>query len=155
MDAFVFNTAPRIVSGAGSSLELAQQCLMLGVTRPLLVTDPGLVAIGLVEPVISALASAGMPPVLFDQVKEDPPEAVVLAAAELGVGEGIDGVIALGGGSSMDVAKVVAVLVGGGQTLPRTLRRGPGQRLSPATDFGADHGGNRIGGDSSGGNHHG
>ena len=118
MDAFVFNTAPRIVSGAGSSLELAQQCLMLGVTRPLLVTDPGLVAIGLVEPVISALASAGMPPVLFDQVKEDPPEAVVLAAAELGVGEGIDGVIALGGGSSMDVAKVVAVLVGGGQTLP-------------------------------------
>ncbi|MEH6567566.1 MAG: iron-containing alcohol dehydrogenase [Halioglobus sp.] len=118
MDAFVFNTAPRIVSGAGSSLELAQQCRMLGVTRPLLVTDPGLVAIGLVAPVISALASAGMPPVLFDQVKEDPPEAVVLAAAELGVGEDIDGVIAVGGGSSMDVAKVVAVLMGGNQSLP-------------------------------------
>lgn len=118
MDAFVFNTAPRIVSGAGSSLELAQQCRILGVKRPLLVTDPGLVAIGLVDPVIAALASAGMPAVLFDQVKEDPPEAVVLAAAEMGVGESIDGVIAFGGGSSMDVAKVVAVLMGGSQSLP-------------------------------------
>lgn len=117
MEAFVFNTVPRIVSGDGSALQLAQQCELLNITRPLLVTDPGLIKIGLVQPVQQALAGAGLVPVLFDQVKEDPPEAVVLAATELGKAEKVDGVIAVGGGSSMDVAKVVAVLMTGNQSL--------------------------------------
>ena len=118
MDAFVFNTAPRIVGGSGSSLALAQQCAVLGVRRPLLVTDPGLVATGLIEPVRCALTGAGLSPILFDQVREDPPESVVLAAVEQGVAEQVDGVIAVGGGSSMDVAKVVAVLMKADQELP-------------------------------------
>ncbi|MFK8048746.1 MAG: iron-containing alcohol dehydrogenase [Halioglobus sp.] len=117
MEAFVFNTVPRIVSGDGSALQLAQQCELLNISRPLLVTDPGLIAIGLIQPLQQALADAGFSPVLFDQVKEDPPEAVVLAAAELGKTEQIDGVIAVGGGSSMDVAKVVAVLMTENQSL--------------------------------------
>jgi len=117
MEPFVFNTAPRIVSGAGSSLQLAQQCKDLVVKRPLLVTDPGLVAIGLVEPTLAALKASGLAPVLFDGVTEDPPEAVVLAAAQLARDEHVDGVIAVGGGSSMDVAKVVAVLCASDQGL--------------------------------------
>ena len=68
-------------------------------------------SIGLVQPVVEALAAKGLNPVVFDQVREDPPEATVLAAAELGRMQGVDGVIAVGGGSSMDVAKVVAVLI--------------------------------------------
>jgi alcohol dehydrogenase class IV len=118
MDGFVFNTAPRIVSGAGSSLQLALECERLEVKHPLLVTDPGLIAIGLIAPVLSALVEAGLNPVVFDQVREDPPEAVVLAASKLGVTERVDAVIAVGGGSSMDVAKVVAVLLAGNQDLP-------------------------------------
>ncbi len=118
MKTFVFNTAPRIVSGAGSSLQLALECERLEVKHPLLVTDPGLVAIGLIAPVLSALVKAGLNPVVFDQVREDPPEAVVLAASKLGVTERVDAVIAVGGGSSMDVAKVVAVLLAGSQDLP-------------------------------------
>ena len=47
-------------------------------------TDPGLMAIGLVQPVLAALEDADLATVVFDQVREDPPEAVVLAAAELG-----------------------------------------------------------------------
>ncbi len=117
MQGFEFNTVARLVSGAGSALELAEQCRRLQVRRPLLVTDPGLVQIGLVEPVAGALEQAGMTTVLFDQVREDPPEATVLAAAELARVKAIDGVIGLGGGSSMDVAKAVAVLVGGEQAL--------------------------------------
>ena len=117
MQGFEFNTVGCLVSGAGSALELEQQCRKLGISRPLLVTDPGLVQIGLVAGPLQALVEAGLAPVVFDQVREDPPEATVLAAAELARVAGADGVIGLGGGSSMDVAKVVAVLIGGDQPL--------------------------------------
>ncbi len=117
MQSFEFNTVARIIVGMGSALELASQCRQLGVTRPLLVTDPGLIAIGLVPPVLAALEKAGLAPLVFDQVREDPPEATVLAAVAVARSGKVDGVIAVGGGSSMDVAKVVAVLLGGEQTL--------------------------------------
>ena len=117
MGPFVFNTVASIISGGGSALRLADQCAGLGIKRPLLVTDPGLVAIGLIEPVRAALAAAGATPVMFDQVREDPPEETVLQAVRLGCIEQVDGVLAVGGGSSMDVAKVAAVLLGGDQAL--------------------------------------
>jgi len=117
MQGFEFNTVKRIISGAGSALQLADHCRALGIARPLLVTDPGLMAIGLVQPVLGALEAEGCPAVVFDQVREDPPEATVLAAADLGRSQNVDGVLAVGGGSSMDVAKVVAVLLGGHQAL--------------------------------------
>ena len=117
MQPFVFNTTAQILCAPGAALELAASCRQLGIGRPMLVTDPGLVAIGLVAPVIAALAEAGLAPRVFDQVREDPPEETVRAAAELGRSEQVDGVIAVGGGSSMDVAKVVAVLLGGEQEL--------------------------------------
>lgn len=117
MQGFEFNTVGKIISGFGSALQLAEQLRGLAVKKPLFITDPGLVDIGLVQPVIEALTSDGLSPVVFDQVREDPPEATVLAAAELGRMQGADGVIAVGGGSSMDVAKVAATLMGGDQTL--------------------------------------
>jgi len=118
MQHFEFNTVARIISGAGTALALADECRRLGVMRPLLVTDPGLVAIGLVQPAVAALTGAGLAPLVFDQVREDPPEATVLAATALAREGEVDGVIAIGGGSSMDVAKVVAVLLVGAQSLP-------------------------------------
>ena len=118
MQGFEFNTVGRIICEPGSALKLADECRALGMSRPMLVTDPGLVAIGLVQPVIAALDGAGLAPVLFDQVREDPPEETVLAAAGQAREESVDGLIAVGGGSSMDVAKVVAVLLGGEQALP-------------------------------------
>ncbi len=117
MKDFSFSTAGCIESGAGSSLRLHEQCARLGISRPLLVTDPGLVAIGLVEAPVEALRGNGLEPVLYDQVREDPPESVILDAVDLALAENIDGVIAIGGGSSMDVAKVVAVLLKSEQSL--------------------------------------
>ena len=131
MKPFVFNTVARIISASGSALQLADQCAQLGVKRPLLVTDPQLVSIGLIAPVLTALRASGLDVIIFDQVKEDPPESIVLQAAEMGLAEQIDGVIAVGGGSSMDVAKVVAVLLGGDQALPELygVDQVSGQRL--------------------------
>jgi alcohol dehydrogenase class IV len=117
MQDFTFNTAASIICAGGSSLTLHEQCTRLSISRPLLITDPGLIAIGLLEPAIAALTAHGLTPVLFDQVREDPPEEVVLEAFAMGVAEQVDGVIAIGGGSSIDVAKVVAVLMGSEQSL--------------------------------------
>jgi alcohol dehydrogenase class IV len=117
MQSFEFNTVARIINGVDSALQLSTQCRQLGIARPLLVTDPGLMAIGLVQPVVAALEKEGLSSVIFDQVREDPPEATVLAATEMARDAGVDGIIAVGGGSSMDVAKVAAVLLGGSQVL--------------------------------------
>jgi alcohol dehydrogenase len=112
MQPFVFNTAPSIISKAGASLELATVFKGLAVTRILLVTDPGLVKIGLVQPVLDAIVSSGLQVELFDQVREDPPEDTVHAAVKCAQDFDADVVLGLGGGSSMDVAKLVAVLAG-------------------------------------------
>ncbi len=117
MQAFTFNTAARIVCGDGASLELARHCASLGIDSPMLVTDPGLMALGLLEPVIEALRSAGVTPIIFDQVREDPPDHVISSASGQAREAGIDGVIGVGGGSSLDVAKLVAALAGGSQPL--------------------------------------
>ncbi len=114
---FEFHTVAQIVCVQGASQDLARHCASLGITKPLVVTDPGLVSIGLIRPALSALTEARLGPVLFDQVREDPPEETVLAAAAVALEQGVDGVLAVGGGSSMDVAKVVAVLLGGEQSL--------------------------------------
>ena len=117
MQPFAFNTVARIVGGSGEALKLADHCAALGVQKLLLVTDPGLLSIGLIGPVQDALTAAGVAVTLFAKVSEDPPESVVLAAAEAGRSSGVDGVVAVGGGSSMDVAKVAAALLSGQQTL--------------------------------------
>ena len=117
MQPFTFNTVRQIVNAPGSALALAEHCRRLGVQRPLLVTDPGLMAIGLVPPVIAAIEEAGLVLTVFDQVREDPPEETVMAARELAASAEVDGVVAVGGGSSMDVAKVVATLLAGEQAL--------------------------------------
>jgi alcohol dehydrogenase len=117
MSSYSFNTVRRIVSGPGEALGLAAHCRDLEAGRVLMITDPGLVSIGLIAPVQKALVDAGIAVTLFAEVREDPPESVVEAAAGAGREAGIEGVIAVGGGSSMDVAKVVAALLAGDQAL--------------------------------------
>lgn len=117
MQSFVFNTVARVACGSGEALSLAEHVAALGASRVLLVTDPGLVAIGLIAPVRAALEAGGVVTALFADVAEDPPEAVVHAACAVGRDAGVDAVVGVGGGSSMDVAKVVAVLLAGDQPL--------------------------------------
>lgn len=82
----------------------------LGIERPLLVTDQGLADAGLVERVLSALPSS-INVTTFDDTPSNPTEAAARRAAEMYRAEACDGLIGFGGGSSLDLAKAVGLLV--------------------------------------------
>lgn len=85
--------------------------------RLLLVTDRGLSQSGLLAPIEANLTASGFHVTRFDGVVADPPEAVLMECVTQGRAAGVDIVLGLGGGSSLDVAKLAAVLVGSSQPL--------------------------------------
>ena len=95
----------RIVAGADTLNQVGTLGRELGGRHALLVTDAGVVAAGHAARVRQALAQAGLRVTMFDQVAENPTSAVVDACATLARAAGIDLLVGLGGGSSMDVAK--------------------------------------------------
>ncbi len=113
---FTLEATP-VTFGAGASLEAGYELRRLGVTRALLVTDPGVAEAGHVEPVRAAVQEAGIEVVVFDAVKVEPTlesfEAAVAAARDAGV----DGFLSVGGGSSIDTAKAANL----GSTHPAPL----------------------------------
>jgi len=86
---------------------LAQECARVGINRPLIVTDAGIKAAGLLQRALDVLGA--MPLAVFDQTPSNPTEAAVRAAASVYAAHSCDGLIALGGGSSIDCAKGVAI----------------------------------------------
>ncbi len=90
---------------------LRQECDRVGITRPLIVTDAGVKAAGVLQKALDALGSSsgGLPVTVFDQTPSNPTEAAVRAAAALYKSAGCDGLIAVGGGSAIDCAKGVAI----------------------------------------------
>jgi alcohol dehydrogenase class IV len=117
MQPFVFNTAASIQFGAGVLGQLGAMARARMGDRVLVVSDPGLVATGIVARAVEILREAGLEVAEFLDVVADPPEHVVFAAAERARETGAQGIIGLGGGSSLDVAKLVAVLALGQETL--------------------------------------
>lgn len=86
---------------------LKQECERTGITRPLVVTDPGVKAAGVLQKALDALA--GVPLAVFDQTPANPTEAAVRAATAVYKTHGCDGLIAVGGGSAIDCAKGIAI----------------------------------------------
>ena len=101
-----FTFPNRILFGEGARRVLAAELARLGVTRPLVVTDPGLVACGIVDDVVGPLDG----PVVFSGVQANPTEDDVLEALEVYRERGCDGLIGLGGGSPIDAAKAVRLM---------------------------------------------
>jgi alcohol dehydrogenase len=114
---FVFNTTKSIINAPNSSSELGQYCQNLDIKNVLLVTDPGIVQLGLHQKIIANLENHPINVVLFSQVEVDPPIAVIENALIFAKQNGIDGVIGLGGGSSLDTAKLIAALTFSEQTI--------------------------------------
>lgn len=110
MSPFQFQTVPNIIAGLGSIQQLKALLTEQNNQRVLLVTDPGMVQLQLHAPVLEILEAAGCNYRIYASVQADPPEHIVLEAAEFARQNQIDTVIGFGGGSSLDVAKIIALL---------------------------------------------
>jgi alcohol dehydrogenase class IV len=111
-----WNYPTRVRFGAGRISELPVACRESGVTRPLLVTDPGVAGLPLFDDACGILETAGLPVTVFDALKSNPVGANLDAALDVYRAGGCDGVIAFGGGSALDVGKTVGLMAG--QTRP-------------------------------------
>ncbi|UHT64514.1 iron-containing alcohol dehydrogenase [Acinetobacter lwoffii] len=110
MNRFQFQTVPNIIAGLGTIQELFKILKNGRYQRLLLVTDPGMLKQQLHLPLLDIIESAGLEYVIYSDVQADPPDTVVLEAAAFAKQENIDVVLGFGGGSSMDVAKLIAIL---------------------------------------------
>jgi len=93
--------------GFGTINELKSECARVGIRRPMIVTDKGVAAVGLAQRAIDA--TRGLPVTVFDETPSNPTEAMVLKATAQYKDAGCDGLIAIGGGSSIDLAKGIAI----------------------------------------------
>lgn len=121
MSDFTFNTTPSIRQIAGGSTQLgdlvASMPRVTSAASVLFVTDPGLMKLGLAEPAINSLKKAGFAVTVFDGIEPDPKATTVEEVTALAESASVTCVVGFGGGSSMDVAKVVALRLGSKQSL--------------------------------------
>jgi len=131
MRAFTISTCRSIVNGAGALNGIHDLCNSLGIRRPLIVTDQGIRDLGILDKVLSRLNSAGIATSCFSEVIADPPDTTILHAVDIARSQNADGVIGLGGGSSMDTAKLVALITKSGELLPDIygVNKATGDRL--------------------------
>ena len=109
---------PTVVKHAPGAVQcLPDEIKALGVKRPLLVTDQGLVKAGLVDEVTNVLKGGNVDYVLFDEVEPNPPIALIDRGAGIYQKEGCDSLIGFGGGSPMDSAKSIGVLATNGGSI--------------------------------------
>jgi len=120
MSSFDFRTVPHLHIGTGSIANLARTAAsVIGESKRIfLVTDIGVRNVGLMDGALASLENAVLSVQVFDGVVADPPDHVVMAACDQARDFKAEIVIGLGGGSSMDTAKLVALLLGSNQTLP-------------------------------------
>jgi len=117
MNNFIFQTVGSLIQEPGVTSRLGEIAAGIGMSRVLLVSDPGIAEIGLLERAETGLSSGGLKVSIFSEVLPDPPVDNIMAALEQARDFGADGVVGFGGGSSMDVAKLVAFLSHSSQAL--------------------------------------
>jgi 4-hydroxybutyrate dehydrogenase len=101
----------RVIFGPGAIGQLGKVTKELQIHQPLVVTDRGVVACGLLDRIMRLIHAAGIGGSVFDGVESNPTEASVFPGLEIYRKDRCDGIIALGGGSSMDAAKVIRLAV--------------------------------------------
>lgn len=119
MSAPLFRVPPVIRYGEGALASLGETARELGLSRVLLVTDAGVVRLGVAEAAEANLAVVGIPTARYDGVQPDPTLANVAAGLDRLRAAEADGLVAVGGGSSIDCAKAIAVAHANVEPLPR------------------------------------
>ncbi|MEO6609943.1 MAG: iron-containing alcohol dehydrogenase [Aestuariivirga sp.] len=107
-----FNFPTALKYGAGRIKELAEISKAAGIKRPLFVTDPGLASMPMVQAIVADLKAAGLAVQVFSEVRPNPIEANILAGVKAYKAGMHDGVIAFGGGSGLDIGKMIALMHG-------------------------------------------
>jgi alcohol dehydrogenase class IV len=102
--------APPLKFGAGALDEIGFDCGQMGLSRVLIVTDPGVAATGIPERAAESLRSAGLKPEVFSGVHIEPTDASLREAVSFAGDTDWDGFVAIGGGSSIDTAKAINLL---------------------------------------------
>ena len=122
--------------GAGAVADAGWELKRLGVTRALLVTDPGVAALGIPDRVRASIEAEGIAVVVYDRARVEPTLESFQAAADFARDADVDGFVSVGGGTAMDTAKVADLIVshpapvmdyvnppvGGGRKPPSPLR---------------------------------
>ncbi|MBE6795149.1 MAG: iron-containing alcohol dehydrogenase [Ruminococcaceae bacterium] len=115
-------TPPKLIKGAGAVLQLPELVKKEGLNNVLVVTDKGLMGLGLLNPLFEALEKAGIKYSVFDSVQPNPTIYNVEDALKMYKENGCQGFIAFGGGSPMDCAKVTAARVVKPKQTPSDMR---------------------------------
>jgi alcohol dehydrogenase class IV len=114
---FSFQTTRSVLCEVGATAKIGEIMAARGCRKVAFVTDAMILKLGLADAALEGLAAAGVGVWIFSEVVADPPEAMILAAVAEARAQGVDGVVSIGGGSSLDTAKLIAVLAGSDQTI--------------------------------------
>ncbi len=117
MNGFFYSAVSDVLMGPDTAAQLGDLAATMGIQRALIVTDPGIIQYALLDGAVANLKANNIELSIYSDVVADPPESVVMDAVSSAQAFGCDGVIGFGGGSSMDVAKLLAVLIKGEQQL--------------------------------------
>ncbi|WP_269582926.1 iron-containing alcohol dehydrogenase [Roseibium sp. Sym1] len=111
MNPFSFQTTRSVLCEVGATAKIGEILAGMGCRKVAFVTDAIILELGLARQALDGLEAAGVDVWTFSGVLADPPETVILGAVEQARAENVDGVVSVGGGSSMDTAKLIAVLL--------------------------------------------
>ncbi|MEO1721201.1 MAG: iron-containing alcohol dehydrogenase [Pseudomonadota bacterium] len=112
---FTFQTTPSVLCEVGATAKIGGIMAGLGCRKVAFVTDATILELGLAEAALTGLRDAGLDVWTFSDVVADPPEDMILRSVEGARVAGVDGVVSVGGGSSLDTAKLIAVLLAANQ----------------------------------------
>lgn len=114
---FTFQTTKSVLSEVGAAEKIGELMKGFNCRKVAFVTDAMILELGLAEAALASLKKAGIDVWVFSGVVADPPESMVLDAVQQAKEEGVDGVVSVGGGSSLDTAKLIAILVNSSQPI--------------------------------------
>ncbi|WP_136443870.1 iron-containing alcohol dehydrogenase [Pacificoceanicola onchidii] len=111
MKSFSFQTTRSVLSEAGATAEIGKILAARGCRKAAFVTDKIILELGLADVALEGLRIAGLDVWVFSEVRADPPQEMILSAVEQARSEAVDCVVSVGGGSSLDTAKLISILL--------------------------------------------